>query len=110
VHFDKSGVFLSTGSFPNMSQLLTTPLYVPPVAINEDDPAFHGDLFDRVNLAKRLTACIDRLPNGGVIAIDARWGEGKSWFGQHWHKQLKKTAIEQLLSTRLSATMWKSRL
>jgi hypothetical protein len=89
MHFEKSGVFLRTASFPNMSQLLTTPLYVPPVAINDAEPAFHGDLFERGKLATRLTACIDRLPNGGVIAIDAPWGEGKSWFGQHWHKQLK---------------------
>jgi KAP family P-loop domain len=66
-----------------------TPLYVPPVSINTEEPAFHGDLFNRENLAKRLTDCIDRLPNGGVIAIDAPWGEGKSWFGQHWHNKLK---------------------
>ncbi len=72
-----------------MNQTSKTPLYVPPVSISTDDPAFHGDLFNRENLAKRLTDCIDRLPSGGVIAIDAPWGEGKSWFGQHWHNKLK---------------------
>lgn len=72
-----------------MNQNSQSPLYVPPVSISADDPAFHGDLFNRANLATRLTNCIDRLPNGGVIAIDAPWGEGKSWFGQHWHNKLK---------------------
>jgi KAP family P-loop domain len=66
-----------------------TPLYVSPVTIKAEDTAFHGDLFNRVDLAQRLKDCIDRLPSGGVIAIDAAWGEGKSWFGQHWHNQLK---------------------
>lgn len=65
-----------------------TALYVPPALINADEP-FHNDLFSRENLAKRLTDCINRLPSGGVIAIDAPWGEGKSWFGQHWHNKLK---------------------
>ncbi len=72
-----------------MNQNSKSPLYVPPVSISADDPAFHGDLFNRENLATRLTDCIDRLPSGGVIAIDAPWGEGKSWFGQHWHNKLK---------------------
>jgi hypothetical protein len=65
------------------------PLYVPPAELNEEDNVFHGDLFSREKLANSLTACIDRLPHGGVIAIDAPWGEGKSWFGGHWHKKLK---------------------
>ncbi len=73
-----------------MNQTSKRPLYLPPVSINADQPAFHGDLFSRANLAARLTDCIDRLPSGGVIAIDAPWGEGKSWFGQHWHNKLKE--------------------
>jgi hypothetical protein len=66
-----------------------TPLYVPPVELVEGDEAFEGDLFARKQLADRLTACINRFPNGGVIAIDAPWGEGKSWFGLHWCKKLQ---------------------
>jgi hypothetical protein len=51
---------------------------------------FGGDLFHRLELAEKLTLWLDRLPSGGVLAIDAAWGSGKSWFGLNWHNQLKK--------------------
>src|SRR5713101_6523861 len=49
---------------------------------------FAGDLFNRKKLAERLTGYIDRLRDGCVIAIDADWGEGKTWFGRNWHALL----------------------
>lgn len=49
---------------------------------------FAGDLMSRQLLAERLTGYIDRLRNGAVLAIHAPWGEGKTWFGKNWAKDL----------------------
>jgi len=46
------------------------------------------DIFDRKNLALKLTSYLDKLREGAVIAIDAPWGEGKTWFGKQWSKYL----------------------
>lgn len=53
------------------------------------DKAFDGDKLDRQTLANHLTGYIDRLREGAVLAIDAPWGEGKSYFGRNWAKALK---------------------
>lgn len=60
----------------------------PRMIIDESKP-FEGDLFRRKELAKQLTGYIDRLRDGTVLAIDAPWGEGKSWFGRNWANSLK---------------------
>lgn len=51
--------------------------------------AFSGDLLGREKLAGRLTGYLDRLRVGAVLAIDAPWGEGKTWFGLNWAKHLE---------------------
>lgn len=53
------------------------------------DQAFAGDLLDREKLAIKLTGYLDRLRAGAVLAIDAPWGEGKTWFGRNWEQYLK---------------------
>jgi KAP family P-loop domain len=63
-------------------------LYVRPRAPNRANP-FEGDLFQRRPLADKLTSLLKRLPDGAVFAIDAAWGEGKSWFGLNWHADLE---------------------
>lgn len=64
------------------------PLYKRPIEPTKVERPFEGDLFARKKLAERLTGFLTRLPDGAVIAIDAPWGEGKTWFGRHWHAQL----------------------
>lgn len=63
-----------------------------PLAIRQAEPvgesAFAGDLLERRKLALQLTQYLDQLKVGAVLAIDAPWGEGKSWFGQNWAKLL----------------------
>ncbi|CAG9185987.1 KAP family P-loop NTPase fold protein [Cupriavidus pampae] len=60
----------------------------PPLA---DIPVpFDGDLLERGAVAQRLTAYLQRLQVGAVVAIDAPWGEGKTWFGRHWAKKLEQ--------------------
>lgn len=54
--------------------------------------AFAGDLLGREKLAGRLTGYLDRLRVGAVLAIDAPWGEGKTWFGLNWAKHLESEA------------------
>lgn len=51
--------------------------------------AFEGDLLNRKDLAVKLTGYFDRLRAGAVLAIDAPWGEGKTWFGRNWEQYLK---------------------
>lgn len=51
--------------------------------------AFEGDLLGREKLAVQLTGYLDRLRVGAVLAIDAPWGEGKTWFGLNWAEHLR---------------------
>lgn len=53
------------------------------------EQAWSGDLWDRKRLGIQLTNYVDRLNCGAVLALDARWGEGKTWFVRHWKKHLE---------------------
>lgn len=53
------------------------------------EEAWMGDLWDRKRLGIQLTNYVDRLQCGAVLALDARWGEGKTWFVRHWQKHLE---------------------
>lgn len=53
------------------------------------ETAWEGDLWDRQRLGIQLTNYVDRLQCGAVLALDARWGEGKTWFVRHWQKHLE---------------------
>ncbi|WP_394670977.1 P-loop NTPase fold protein [uncultured Acinetobacter sp.] len=50
---------------------------------------FEGDFLGRKALADSLEGYVSRLQVGATIAIDAEWGAGKSWFVNHWKKQLE---------------------
>lgn len=67
---------------------IPNPLSSPRFSFDQSKP-FYGDLFNRKDLAVQLTAYLDRLRDGTVIALDAQWGEGKTWFGLNWAAQLK---------------------
>lgn len=54
-----------------------------------DERPFAKDNLGREELADKLTNYIGRLRAGAVLAIDAPWGEGKTWFGRNWAKKLK---------------------
>lgn len=58
-------------------------------SLTEIQTPFKGDLLARGAVAQRLTAYLQRLQIGAVIALDAPWGEGKTWFGRHWAKSLE---------------------
>ncbi len=42
----------------------------------EDGVPFKNDLFERIQLADKLTNYVCRLKDGCVIGIDAPWGDG----------------------------------
>lgn len=69
------------------------PSYLQPLALPRTkivgEQAFDGDLLSRKKLAEQLTGYLDRLRVGAVLAIDARWGEGKTWFGRNWANLLE---------------------
>lgn len=51
---------------------------------------FERDSLERKAFAVQITPLLAALAhNGGVMTIDAPWGEGKSWFGLNWCKQLE---------------------
>jgi hypothetical protein len=47
------------------------------------------DVFGRKQLADQLTRYVSRLNDGCVFAIDAPWGDGKTWFAKNWEAQLR---------------------
>ena len=53
------------------------------------EEAWQGDLWDRKRLGIQLTNYVDRLQCCAVLALDARWGEGKTWFVRHWQRHLE---------------------
>jgi len=55
----------------------------------EGVPFAGDDLGGRKDIADRLTHFLGRLRAGCVIAIDAPWGAGKTWFGQNWRGDLQ---------------------
>jgi len=67
------------------------PINLPRDNFEEDFNAWEGDLWDRKRLGIQLTNYVDRLQCGAVLALDARWGEGKTWFVRHWQKHLETT-------------------
>lgn len=65
------------------------PLTHPQTPLDNIKTPFEGDVLQRKRLAEKMTGYLARLKAGAVIAIDAPWGEGKSWFGRNWAAQLK---------------------
>ena len=55
---------------------------------------FENDKLGRKQLAEKLTSYLNRLNDGAVLAIDAPWGEGKTWFGKNWNGSLKKQSYK----------------
>lgn len=51
---------------------------------------FDGDYLRRRELAEKLTTYLGRLNTGAVLALDAPWGEGKTWFGKNWSAKLQE--------------------
>lgn len=60
------------------------------------DIAFYNDKLGRKELAEKLTGYLERLNDGAVLAIDAPWGEGKTWFAKNWNKHLEDNEFKTI--------------
>lgn len=72
-----------------MPETKKLPSLSKPMIDIDSTETFCGDAFGRKELAVQLTSYIDRLRDGAVLAIDAPWGDGKTWFGKNWKQQLE---------------------
>ena len=64
---------------------------------SEPEQPFEGDIFgNRRRFAESLTRYINSLHQGAVLAIDAPWGSGKTWFGRHWKMDLEQQGYKCL--------------
>lgn len=54
----------------------------PPVKLYET--GFENDIFGRENEGKRLSDLLERIKDPLVVALDGRWGTGKTHFLQRW--------------------------
>ena len=61
----------------------------PVAVINGEKVPFHNDHLRRKAFAETLMAKFKTLQSGKVIAIDAKWGEGKTWFGKNFQALLE---------------------
>jgi hypothetical protein len=48
------------------------------------ETTFSDDILGRVESGKRLSAILERIEDPLVVAIDGRWGTGKSYFLRRW--------------------------
>lgn len=59
--------------------------YLPPEPeIELYETVFDDDILEREKVSKSLSALIDRIEDPLVIALDGRWGTGKSYFLKRW--------------------------
>lgn len=55
----------------------------------ENSELFPNDCFEYKAFAEKIVGYIDRLHNGATIAIDAPWGEGKTYFCKNLKKMIE---------------------
>lgn len=67
----------------------------PPLATDAFSDGFtqQNDLFQQVDLARRLTGLIRALTQGSVSVLDGRWGTGKTTFVKMWTAELERAGI-----------------
>lgn len=69
------------------SQIVGVPMrrFLPPEAeVTLYETGFDADILNRAEVGKSLSALIDSIQDPLVIAVDGRWGTGKSYFLKRW--------------------------
>jgi hypothetical protein len=61
--------------------------------INPDDP-FEDCELEREKYADNLTRIIENYPSGFVMALNNRWGDGKTFFVNRWRQKLKNEGFQ----------------
>lgn len=75
--------------------------------IPEDNP-FQNDVLDRKNIAVNLTNIIDSQQDGMVLAIDSRWGTGKTTFIRMWRTLLANDNVYKEKFSTLYYNAWEN--
>jgi len=70
--------------------------YPERVSAKATTPPFQPDFMKRKPIAEKLTNYINYLKKGHTIAIDAQWGDGKTWFGLNWQAELNNQGHKTL--------------
>lgn len=83
----------------SMVNIIPAPVEVPIDA--GFDPEI--DILGRKPFGESLTRLVQALPDGGVIALDSAWGEGKSTFIKMWLGHLRKEEPDPIESIYLDA-------
>ncbi|MGL4993952.1 MAG: KAP family P-loop NTPase fold protein [Bacteroidales bacterium] len=65
------------------------------VVIEPEDPFFNCKL-NRKEHAESLISIIDAYSDGFVLAVDGKWGTGKSTFVKMWHKALQNKGYKTI--------------
>lgn len=65
------------------------------IEINEEKPFFNCKL-EREKYANVLTNIVDNYPEGFVLAINNKWGTGKSTFVKMWEQSLKNLQFKTI--------------
>jgi len=68
---------------------------IPPPVEVPDDAGFSReiDILQRKPFGEALTRLVQAIPDGGVIALDSPWGEGKTTFVKMWRGYLSQPSI-----------------
>ncbi|MFN4266365.1 MAG: P-loop NTPase fold protein [Aquabacterium sp.] len=64
-------------------------IYTPSTPVNLENPFDMDSTQSRRRLAEKLNDVVSRMKSGGVISVEAQWGDGKSWFAQNWLGNMK---------------------
>ncbi len=64
-------------------------LILPPLEIKDDEGFSSNDIFDLKDFGARLANLVENSNENLVLALDARWGEGKSTFIKMWKGYLE---------------------
>lgn len=70
-------------------------LKLQPMEVDQDDP-FKGDLLNRKGEVENLTALLIAMNSPAVLAVDSRWGTGKTTFIKMWEQHLNKVGVPSL--------------
>lgn len=61
-----------------------------------EEKPFHDCKLDREKYAINLTRIIENYPGGFVLALNNRWGDGKTFFVNRWRQYLKNEGFQTI--------------
>ncbi len=81
---------------PNTLVMSDIKPHLDEIEIPKDSP-FDNDKFNRRPVVEKLTNVVKHLKTGSVIALDGKWGSGKTTFIQLWDAYLKGQDYQSIM-------------